>query len=114
MISTLPIHLHSSVFLKLRKMSSTELASLQKSEAILRALSQVASDGDKFRDGDPTARAKLVKSARQLVAAAESPVETLLWNTWALVWTFEAVVYINCQADISILSLLTMSLHGSP
>ncbi|KAI1360459.1 S-adenosyl-L-methionine-dependent methyltransferase [Xylaria arbuscula] len=65
-------------------MSTTESASVQNGEPIVRALSQIASYGDKLRDGDPTAREKLIKSARQLVSAAETPVETLLWNTWAL------------------------------
>ncbi|KAI1118295.1 S-adenosyl-L-methionine-dependent methyltransferase [Nemania sp. NC0429] len=41
--------------------------------AIVHALDQVASDGAKLLKGDPTARGHLVESARQLIAAAETP-----------------------------------------
>ncbi|KAF2874397.1 putative O-methyltransferase [Massariosphaeria phaeospora] len=34
-------------------------------------------------DGDPEARQRLVASARALLTAAETPVESLLWNVWA-------------------------------
>lgn len=56
-------------------------------DSIAQALSQVAADGDAFMNGnsDSEARERLVSSARQLVAAAETPVESLLWNIWALV-----------------------------
>ncbi|KAK8069583.1 hypothetical protein PG994_006199 [Apiospora phragmitis] len=33
---------------------------------------------------DPAAREKLVESARELVLAAETPMESLLWHIWAL------------------------------
>lgn len=52
---------------------------------IAEALKQVVAQGNKFLDGDDEARQKLVTSARELVTAAETPVESLLWNIWALV-----------------------------
>lgn len=53
---------------------------------VARILSQLASEGDNFLDSKgEEARLKLVDCARDLVAAASSPVETLLWNIWALV-----------------------------
>lgn len=54
-------------------------------ESIARAITQVVTDGDKFKNGDQEARKKLVASARELVTAAETPVESLLWHIWALV-----------------------------
>lgn len=54
-------------------------------ESIACAIAQVATDGDKFMNGDHEARKRLVESARQLVTAAETPVESLLWHIWALV-----------------------------
>lgn len=54
-------------------------------ENVARALKQVAEDGNKFMNNDSAAREKLVASARELVLAAETPVESLLWNIWALV-----------------------------
>lgn len=53
-------------------------------DRIAKALSQVAADGSNLNNGDPEARQKLVASARELVNAAETPVESLLWNIWAL------------------------------
>ncbi|KAI1371933.1 S-adenosyl-L-methionine-dependent methyltransferase [Hypoxylon crocopeplum] len=53
-------------------------------ENIARALKQVAEDGDKFMNNDSAARERLVASARELVLAAETPMESLLWNIWAL------------------------------
>lgn len=53
---------------------------------VARILSQLASEGDEFLNGNSEkARLKLVDYARELVFAASSPVETLLWNIWALV-----------------------------
>lgn len=51
---------------------------------IAQALSQVATDGANFMNGDPEARQRLIYSARALLNAAETPVESLLWNIWAL------------------------------
>ncbi|KAI2618924.1 S-adenosyl-L-methionine-dependent methyltransferase [Hypoxylon sp. NC1633] len=53
-------------------------------ENVARALKQVAEDGDKFLNNDSAARKRLVACARELVLAAETPVESLLWNIWAL------------------------------
>ncbi|KAF2822681.1 putative O-methyltransferase [Ophiobolus disseminans] len=53
-------------------------------DRISRALSQVVSDGSSFKNGDPDARQKLIASARELLYESESPVESLLWNIWAL------------------------------
>lgn len=53
---------------------------------VARILRQVASEGHEFLNGNSEgARLKLVDCARELVTAASSPVETLLWNIWALV-----------------------------
>lgn len=52
---------------------------------IEQALKQVAIEGSGFLNGDPDARERLIASARQVVAVAETPAETLLWNIWALV-----------------------------
>lgn len=54
-------------------------------ENIARALKQVAEDGDKFMNNDSAARERLIASARELVLAAETPIESLLWNIWTLV-----------------------------
>lgn len=54
-------------------------------QGIAHALSQVATHGDRLMNGDSGAREMLVASARELVVAAETPMETLLWNIWALV-----------------------------
>lgn len=64
--------------------SSTPVTANQK-DSIALALSQVAAEGSKFMNGDNDARERLVTSARELVAMAETPVESLLWNIWALV-----------------------------
>ncbi|KAI6089581.1 S-adenosyl-L-methionine-dependent methyltransferase [Hypoxylon rubiginosum] len=53
-------------------------------ENIARALKQVAEDGDKVMKNDSAARERLVASARDLVLAAETPMESLLWHIWAL------------------------------
>lgn len=64
--------------------SSMPVTDIQK-DGITKALSQVATAGSNFMNGDDEARAELVASARELVAVAETPVESLLWNIWALV-----------------------------
>lgn len=56
-------------------------------DPIAQALAEVTTEGAKFLDGgrsDETRQA-LIDKARALIAAAETPVETLLWNIWALV-----------------------------
>ncbi|KAI1843046.1 hypothetical protein JX265_005174 [Neoarthrinium moseri] len=50
---------------------------------ISQALSQVAAEGNDFLNGQPGSREKLIASARDLIAVAESPVESLLWSIWA-------------------------------
>lgn len=60
------------------------MADSQQQERIAQALSQVEALGSQLKNGDADARQKLVASARELVAAAETPVESLLWNIWAL------------------------------
>ncbi|KAF2269718.1 S-adenosyl-L-methionine-dependent methyltransferase [Lojkania enalia] len=57
--------------------------SLQKGR-IEQALRQVTIEGSGFLNGDLDARERLIAGARQLVAVAETPVETLLWNIWVL------------------------------
>jgi hypothetical protein len=53
-------------------------------ERIVQAIRQIESDGSKFNHGDIDSRQKLIASARELISAAETPVETLLWNIWAM------------------------------
>ncbi|KAK8133094.1 hypothetical protein PG999_001267 [Apiospora kogelbergensis] len=53
-------------------------------ETVAQALKQVAEDGKMFMNNDPSAREKLVASARALVLAAETPMDSLLWHVWAL------------------------------
>jgi hypothetical protein len=53
-------------------------------QRITQALLQISANAQSFANGDPTARQSLVHSARQLLAAAETPVESLLWNMWLL------------------------------
>ncbi|RYP75358.1 hypothetical protein DL771_002454 [Monosporascus sp. 5C6A] len=65
-------------------MSGQDAETPSQMESIARALSQVAAEGNKFMNGDQEARKKLVESARELVATAETPVESLLWHIWAL------------------------------
>ncbi|KAH7312473.1 putative O-methyltransferase [Stachybotrys elegans] len=52
---------------------------------IAEALKQVAADGNKLmtNNDDPAAREQLVKSARNLLRATKTPVESLLWHLWA-------------------------------
>ncbi|RWA08813.1 hypothetical protein EKO27_g6294 [Xylaria grammica] len=51
---------------------------------IKQALARVAAQGRKFEDDEPGSREALIEAARDLVAAAESPVESLLWSIWTL------------------------------
>ncbi|KAF2728583.1 putative O-methyltransferase [Polyplosphaeria fusca] len=53
-------------------------------ENVARALDEIANVGKDFLNGNSEAREKLVASARELVTAAETPVESLLWHIWAL------------------------------
>lgn len=66
-------------------MSGKEFENSPDIDGVARALSQVTLQGDTFLHGDTEARQKLIASAKELVAAAETPVEALLWHTWALV-----------------------------
>jgi hypothetical protein len=52
-------------------------------DRIAQALSQVASNGNDFTNGDPEARQKLIQSARELLNAAQTPAESLFWHIWA-------------------------------
>jgi hypothetical protein len=52
---------------------------------IAQALSKVASQGQNYMSNEPGAREKLIASARELIAATESPIESLLWAIWAQV-----------------------------
>jgi hypothetical protein len=53
-------------------------------DRIAQALRQVSSNGLDYQNGDPLARQKLIASAHELLNAAQTPVESLLWNIWAL------------------------------
>ncbi|CAI6334215.1 unnamed protein product [Periconia digitata] len=63
---------------------ATQADDVKREEQITQALSQVEAHASQLKSGDPEARQKLIASARELVTAAETPVETLLWNIWAL------------------------------
>ncbi|KAK8045116.1 hypothetical protein PG993_005140 [Apiospora rasikravindrae] len=52
-------------------------------ENVAQALKQVAEDGRRFMD-DSSTRERLVASARALVLAAQTPMDSLLWHVWAL------------------------------
>lgn len=66
-------------------MTTRSESSLQR-EKVTKILAKVASQGDKFtHSGSDEARQQLINSARELVYAAESPVESLLWHMWSLV-----------------------------
>lgn len=54
-------------------------------DSVMRALARVAAQGDKFEAAEPGSRESLIEAARDLLAAAESPVESLLWSIWSLV-----------------------------
>lgn len=46
------------------------------------ALAQIAAEGERFSRGEDGARERLVASARDLIFAAEEPLDTLLWHMW--------------------------------
>ncbi|KAI3399351.1 hypothetical protein diail_7078, partial [Diaporthe ilicicola] len=52
-------------------------------DKIAEVLNQITSNGNGFMNDDPGSREKLLASARELIVAAESPVESLLWSIWA-------------------------------
>lgn len=54
-------------------------------DRVAEVLNQITANGTEFLNDDPGAREKLLASARELIAVAESPVESLLWNIWAQV-----------------------------
>ena len=62
---------------------------------VAQALKQVAEDGERLMGNDSAARERLVASARALVQAAETPMESLLWHVWALVRGFYHWLYPN-------------------
>jgi len=47
------------------------------------ALSKITAQGKSYMSNEPGAREKLIASARDLIDAAESPIESLLWLIWA-------------------------------
>lgn len=54
-------------------------------DRVAEVLNQVTANGTGFLNDDPGSRKKLLASARELIAVAESPVESLLWSIWAQV-----------------------------
>ncbi|PVI08507.1 putative O-methyltransferase [Periconia macrospinosa] len=78
-------------------------------DRIAKALSQVAADGSKFQK-DPEARKELVASARELLDAAETPVESLLWHIWALP---TRTVAARIAVDLKLFETATSN-NGSP
>ncbi|CAJ2503043.1 Uu.00g104370.m01.CDS01 [Anthostomella pinea] len=69
----------SAQFLKMKY----ALEMVSRKGRLVHALSQVTKDGSDFTNGQDGAREKLIASARELVALAETPVESLLWNIWS-------------------------------
>jgi hypothetical protein len=49
---------------------------------VAQVLKQIASEGQRFLQGDEGARQNLVAKARELIFAAEDPMDTLLWHVW--------------------------------
>lgn len=56
--------------------------SKHESDTVAQLLEQIATEGQKFVQGDDAARQNLVARARELVFAAEDPMDTLLWHVW--------------------------------
>lgn len=54
-------------------------------DRVAEVLTQINFNGTQFLNDDPGSREKLLASARELIAVAESPVESLLWSIWAQV-----------------------------
>lgn len=81
-------------------------------EHIAEALSRVASAGSKFMNGDSSARETLIARARELVAATETPVETLLWTIWAMVRARPLLACCHAKQDIHICSQRILSQHA--
>lgn len=54
----------------------------QESNTVARLLEQIATEGQKFLQGDGRAKRHLVARARELIFAAEEPMDTLLWHIW--------------------------------
>lgn len=80
------------------------MSELQK-DAIAKVLGQVAAEGAEFLGGEPGSREKLVATARELIAVAETPVESLLWSIWTQVcWSSSSPVVsriiVSLQFDI--------------
>ncbi|KAI0100579.1 S-adenosyl-L-methionine-dependent methyltransferase [Nemania sp. FL0031] len=65
-------------------MSDNCLEDAAQRDSIMRAVALVAAEGGKFQDAEPGSRESLIEAARDLIAAAESPVESLLWSVWTL------------------------------
>ncbi|KAI8626393.1 hypothetical protein F5Y19DRAFT_488227 [Xylariaceae sp. FL1651] len=53
-------------------------------DTVAGALARVAAEGVRFADDEPGLREMLIETARDLLAAAECPVELLLWSIWAM------------------------------
>jgi hypothetical protein len=66
-------------------MSNEMSESVTQRENIAEALSKVAFEGQNYMSNGPGAREKLIASARELITATESPMESLLWAIWAQV-----------------------------
>jgi hypothetical protein len=79
-------------------------------DRIARALSQVSIDGTDFKNSDPGARQKLVASARELLTAAETPIDSLLWHLWVLPTRTAAA---RVAVDLKLFST-AVSDNGSP
>ncbi|KAI0400127.1 S-adenosyl-L-methionine-dependent methyltransferase [Xylaria palmicola] len=52
-------------------------------DSIMRALAHTVAQARRFQDDEPDSQESLIEAARALITAAESPVESLLWNFWA-------------------------------
>jgi hypothetical protein len=56
--------------------------STQETDTVAQLLERIATEGQKFVQGDHGARQNLVARARELIFAAEDPMDTLLWHVW--------------------------------
>ncbi|KAI0154587.1 S-adenosyl-L-methionine-dependent methyltransferase [Xylariaceae sp. FL1272] len=64
-------------------MADTAFEIVSPKDRLAQTLNQVAKEGAHLMNGEPGSRQKLIASARELVALAETPVESLLWSIWA-------------------------------
>ncbi|KAF2962887.1 hypothetical protein GQX73_g10684 [Xylaria multiplex] len=65
-------------------MSDTVYENANEKDRIIQALARVTAQGRKFQHDESGSRESLIEATRDLLTAAERPVESLLWSIWAL------------------------------